>query len=145
MSELLRDFEGESPVIRFGHARLTSVTELLAAISLNNEPPFLAVLAQAVNHLVQGTAFRVILDPKKFADDYRHRYEHSDALDQPRELGQQIALYALPALDQLVAPRMEGRTLIYCAENRALGFPYRVEVDLDAPAEKVNYQPLPTQ
>lgn len=144
MTEFVRDFDGETPILRLGDVTVSTVPELLAAAPPNPDAETVAELALAVNHLVHGTAFGVILEPKSFAESYRARHAREDSPGLPRALGRQIALYTLPALDLLTAPQIDGRKLVYCAENRALGFPYRVEIDLDAPGQSVAYEPLPT-
>lgn len=97
------------------------------------QPEAAEAAARAVNHLAQGAAFEVILDPASFADTYKARLAAEDP-DAPWSPGVvRLHDYGIPDFDEIQSPTITGTQLIFFAEDSYLGVPYRVEVDLGAP------------
>lgn len=142
LQEPPRGFDGDTPVIFVEDTRVSDRDELLKRLpDLAGSGAELA-LARTVNHLTHGALFAVIDDPAGFAEAYRQRRDAEPEGQAPPDFGGNLALYELPDLDRISAPRLDGRRLVFFAENRALGVPYEVTFDLDAPSTTPSYTVL---
>lgn len=97
------------------------------------EPEAAQDAALAINHLAQGAAFDVILDPGAFAEEYKAKL----AAEDPHAAWSQDVVrlhdYGIPDFAAIQPPATAGQHLVFFAVDSYLGVPYRVEVDLGAP------------
>jgi hypothetical protein len=103
-------------------------------------------LAIAVNHLAQGSDFRVIADPAAYEAAYRARLAQEDPAQPWRQGVFRLVDYGVPDFGTIEPPALKAQVLTFFAEHASLGIPYRVEADLGAAAPVVNddsYRPLP--
>ncbi len=99
-----------------------------------------ADLARAVNHFAHGSEYRVITDPKGFADAYRAQLAQEDPDAAWQEGVIRLRDYGVPDFAEILAPSFSDGRLVFFAFDEVLGLPYRVDaVDPSAPP---TYAPL---
>jgi hypothetical protein len=124
---------------------ITDLAGLIAVAGLM-QAEAAAPLAIAVNHLAQGSDFRVIADPAAYEAAYRARLAQEDPAQPWRQGVFRLVDYGVPEFGAIRPPVLEAQVLTFFAEHASLGIPYRVEADLAAKAPEVNndsYRPLP--
>jgi hypothetical protein len=109
------------------------------------QPAAALVLAEAVNHLAQGRAFKVIDDPAIFEANYRARLANEDPSQPWRQGVFRLIDYGMPDFSDIAAPKFNGQVLVYFAEDAQIGVPYRIELDVSTtPAvEDDSYRAMP--
>lgn len=129
-----------APMIRVAYeTEFTEIAALLAAVPALSEAAHAADTAMVVNHLTTGFEYAVILDPETFRADYVARYEAEP--DTGWQQGNpRLRDYGTPVLSALAPPEITDGTLVFFAEDKYLGVPYRATMSLaDA---KTDYQPV---
>ena len=117
---------------------MAALLRLAPGVALPGHARDAAVL---VNHLAQGNDFRVITDPSAFEQAYKARLASEDPAAPFREGVRRLRDFGVPDFGTIAAPRFEGATLVFFAEDVATGLPYRVTVpELSAAPD---YAPLP--
>ena len=86
--------------------------------------------ALAVNHLAQGAAFDVILDPDAFAKGYKAKLAAEDPSADWSQDVVRLHDYGIPDFDMIQPPTTANEHLVYFAVDSYLGVPYRIEVNL---------------
>lgn len=134
---------GGEPVVLVGdtgtEARdMAALLRLAPGVALPGHARDAAVM---VNHLTQGSDFRVILDPAAFEQAFKARLASEDPAAPFRDGVRRLRDFGVPDFATITPPRFEGTTLVFFAEDVALGLPYRVSVaELSAAPD---YAPLP--
>ena len=125
--------DGNAPIVYVDDERIaTDLADLLRTAPGAVQPAGAGPLAHAVNHFAQGSAFAVIDDPDGFAAQYRKTLAAEDPNAPWQEGVVRLSDYGVPDFDEIAAPTLTGRTLVFCAVDTFLGLPYRVSVDLSA-------------
>ncbi|MEX0284511.1 MAG: hypothetical protein AB3N23_07850 [Paracoccaceae bacterium] len=134
------DAEG-APVVRIGENEVSNVAALIDAAPHLKQPDAAEEAALAVNHLCEGSDFRVILNPDQFRETYltKRAAEEDKPWDQNRP---RLGDYGLADVDQIAVPATDGDQLIFFVRDQYTGLPYRVALKFGA--EDADYQPLPT-
>lgn len=118
----------------------TSWTDLIAAQPAFAEPANATHAAQVINHLSQGRAFSVILDPDGFKSEFITAYEAEDP-DAPLVAGQPMLQdFGMPDFAKLALPAVTDGTLVFCTWDKFTRIPYRVTASLDTGAAE--YEPF---
>lgn len=100
-----------------------------------------ADLAEALMVLEDGS-YRLILDQKRFEDDYRKRLASEDP-DQPWQQNVfRLRDFGTPDFDMIASPAREGDALTFHVADTVTGLPYLVTVTLGTETDP-NYEPLP--
>lgn len=119
---------GGEPVVIVGSAGeqardMATMLRLAPGIAL---PAHAHDAALLVNHLAHGGDYRVIGDPQAFEAAYRAKLARENPSAPFRDGAPRLGDFGVPKFEEIKAPRFEGRSLVFYAEDRALGIPYRV-------------------
>jgi hypothetical protein len=131
-----------APQVVIGEATETAdLAQILASVPTLRDPSRLAQLAQVVNHLGHGGDFRVITNPADFEARYRARLATENQAEEWREGVIRLCDHGVPDFATIAAPASSGDGLVFFAEDRFMGLPYRVQVS--ALGAKADYTPVP--
>ena len=136
-----RNEEGERTAY-LGEASFGSIDALVAEVPELLEPDAATELARHVNNFARGSDYVLIEDPSEFAERYRAQLESEDPSQPWREGVMRLSDFGVPNFDEITAPRHDGETLVYFAEDRATGLAYRASASLSGLAEP-SYEPVP--
>lgn len=100
-----------------------------------------ADLAQALMTLEDGP-YRLILDPKRFEEDYRKRLGSEDSGQPWQQNVFRLRDFGTPDFGSIAGPARDGDALIFHAADTVTGLPYRVTVTLGTGSEP-EFEPLP--
>lgn len=100
-----------------------------------------ADLAQALMTLEDGP-YRLILDPKRFEQDYRKRLASEDPGQPWQQNVFRLRDFGIPDFGLIDSPARNGDALIFHAADTVTGLPYRVTVTLGTESDP-EFEPLP--
>lgn len=128
-----------APVVIVEQAEVADMAGLIQIAPALKDPKWVFALAQMANHLAQGDAYELIVNPEEFKAQYMEAYEAEDTDEQVAPGAVRLHNFGIPDFSAIHPPMMDGDTLIYFAENVFMGIPYRVEM---AAGAEPDYQPV---
>lgn len=135
------DDQGRPVVLLGEQGEAADMAGLLGRAAALASPGRATDLAHAANHLAHGAEYRVIDDPAAFAAAYRARLDREDPNQEWREGVIRLRDFGVPDFAAIKPPQTAAGRLVFYAEDRFTGLPYRAEAaDLTATP---SYSPMP--
>lgn len=134
------DAQGQPTVVIPGQAPMTTIEQALAQAAQLTAPQHAVTLARVLNHLSKGGQFLLIEDPARFEQGFRAQLAQEDAQApwQPGVL--RLCDHGTPDFKAITAPAHANGGLVFFAQDRSLGLPYKAVANtLSGP---VTYTPL---
>jgi len=114
-----------APVVIIGESQVSNAKDLLAAAPALQEPEWIRVYANVLNHMAHGYKYELIIDPDEFEAQYMKEYEAEDPDEPPVPGLIRLHNYGIPEFSEIAPPFYEGDTLTFYVRENFLGIPYK--------------------
>jgi hypothetical protein len=142
--ELAFTTQAQRRVVQTAGDAFDAVSPLVAAAPELKQAENLGLYCGAVNFLARGRDYRLILDPKSFKDRYESRYKAEDPKVPFQEGVARLRDFGHSNLEEVMAPQLRGKSVVFYVEDDYLGIPYRVTAPGPSnPEGDVTYEPVP--